>query len=244
MKGSVFYTAGASDALQHAKRRLQQWGYVFSPIPSEHVTHLLLPVPSFDAPDVLKGGQIFSQVLRHLSENVTIFGGNLPPLPYRSVDFLQDEDYLCENAAITARCVCRIVRQKCELQDAAVLVIGYGRIGKCLLPLLKAQGAYVTTAVRKERDLSHLRENGESAVHIPLWDTRRYDIIINTAPAALLDEKQAHPDALLMDLASVRGIAGERVLWARGLPSKMAPDESGTLIAKTVVRCLSGKERL
>lgn len=244
MKEAVFYTAGTSDALQHAKNRLQQWGYAFSAIPSEHVTHLMLPVPSFEATDVLTGGQQLSQVLRHLSENITIFGGNLPPMPYRRIDLLQDEPYLCENAAITARCACEILRQKGELQGASVLVIGCGRIGKALLPLLKAQGAFVTTAVRKERDLFRLRERGESAVHIPLWDTRRYDIIVNTAPAPLLDEKQTHPDALLVDLASVRGIKGERVLWARGLPSKMAPEESGTLIAQSVVRFLSGKEQV
>lgn len=244
MKEAVFYTAGTTDALCHAKNRLQQWGYVFSPIPSEHVTHLLLPVPSFEAPGILKGRQNQAQVLRHLSENITIFGGNLPPMPYRTIDLLQDEAYLCENAAITARCTCEILQQKGELKAASVLVIGYGRIGKALLPLLKAEGAFVTTAVRKESDLVCLRERGESAVHIPLWDTRRYDIIVNTAPAALLDEKQTHPDALLLDLASVRGIKGERVLWARGLPSKMAPEESGTLMAQTVVRFLSRKEQI
>ena len=46
----------------------------------------------------------------------------------------------------------------------------------------------------------------------------------------------------ITDLASVKGIAGDNVIWARGLPGKDAPEESGTLIAKTVLRYALGKE--
>ena len=51
------------------------------------------------------------------------------------------------------------------------------------------------------------------------------------------------PEALLMDLASLRGIEGDRVIWARGLPGKDAPESSGALIAKTVIRLLERKEQ-
>ena len=47
-----------------------------------------------------------------------------------------------------------------------------------------------------------------------------------------------------MDLASVRGISGDRVIWARGLPNQDAPEESGMLIAKTALRFALGKELL
>ena len=45
-----------------------------------------------------------------------------------------------------------------------------------------------------------------------------------------------------MDLASVRGIAGDRVDHALALPGKDAPQESGNLIAKTALRYALGKE--
>lgn len=243
MNQPIFYTAGETDALHHAQNRLLQWGYTISPIPSTHVTHLLLPVPSFDSPDILKGGQRLSDTLKHLPENITIFGGNLPELPYRSVDFLKDEFYLQENAGITAQCALKILEQQPgSLKNAAVLLIGWGRISKRLLPLLKEKGAAVTVAVRKEEILSHLQKTGKRAVLISHWSAAQYDIIINTAPATLLDESETDPRAFLMDLASVQGITGSRVLWARGLPNKEAPEASGTLIAKTALRYAIGKE--
>ena len=48
---------------------------------------------------------------------------------------------------------------------------------------------------------------------------------------------------VLMDLASSPGIDGENVLWARGLPGKIAPESSGELIAKTVMRLWEENEQ-
>lgn len=244
MQQPIFYSAGDAAALCHAKNRLIQWGYEFSPIPCDHVTHLLLPVPSFESPGILKGGQHLDHVLKHLPENIMILGGKLPVLPYRCGDFLEDAFYLTENAAITAQCARRILQQAQNLHGVSILLIGFGRIGKRLLPLLQEQGALVTIALRKEKELSLLRTYGQSVVMIGQWDLSQYGIIINTAPALLLDQGQASPDAMLLDLASTRGISGDRVLWARGLPNRMAPEESGTLIAKTALRYVLGKENL
>lgn len=243
MKQPVFYTAGNTDALRCARNQLLQWGYELSPAPSDRVTHLLLPVPSFDSPGILKGGQHLADILEMLPENVTVLGGNLPPLLRRSIDFLQDEFYLGENAAITAQCTMKLLRQqKDALEGENILVVGWGRIGKRLAPLLKAQGAAVTVAVRKEADREALEQLGYDAVMIPNWKPRQYGIIINTAPAPLLDESDTAQEALLIDLASVQGIRSEKVIWARGLPSKDAPDASGILIAKTALRYALGKE--
>ena len=41
-----------------------------------------------------------------------------------------------------------------------------------------------------------------------------------------------------MDLASKKGIAGNDVIWARGLPGIHAPEESGALIARTILDLL------
>ena len=46
-----------------------------------------------------------------------------------------------------------------------------------------------------------------------------------------------------IDLASVKGMEGGDVIWARGLPGKDAPESSGVLIGKTVLR-LAMKEAL
>ena len=150
-----------------------------------------------------------------------------------------------ENAAITARCAFARIRQSRPITaDTGVLIIGWGRIGKQLAPLLQASGAAVTVSARKAADLQEVTAQGYSAVETGLWDTRGFDIIVNTVPAPLLDQTDTKPEALLMDLASLRGIEGDRVIWARGLPNSDAPEESGMLIAETAVRFLSGKEQI
>ena len=244
MKQPIFYIAGESPALLHARNRLQSWGYDVSPIPSEYVTHLLLPVPSFQEPGVVKGGRKLSLILKDLPETITILGGNLPPLPYRTVDLLQDEYYLAENAAITAHCALKRIIGKHEgiLQNTPVLIIGWGRIGKHLAAMMRSLGAYVTVAARKSADRSALLRQQYQAVEPGKWNLKSYHIIINTAPAPVMTQEDAKKDAILIDLASVRGIAGDRVDHALALPGKDAPEVSGTLIAKTVLRYALGKE--
>lgn len=238
MKEPIFYTAGESLALIYARNLLQSWGYTISPIPSEHVTHLLLPVPSFSEPGILKGGRPLRNILKDLPENLTILGGNLGTLPYRTVDFLQDEYYLSENAAITAHCALKrlLAQHHGIIQNTPILIIGWGRIGKQLAAMLRALGANVTVAARKKADLQALARQQYHAVESGNWELKRYDIIINTAPIPVMSQEAAKKDALLMDLASVRGISGDRVDWALALPGKDAPEVSGTLIAKTALR--------
>ena len=229
--------------MRYARNQLLQWGYEVSLTPSDQTTHLLLPVPSLDGPGVIKGNYILDDVLAKLTAEATIFGGNLPPLPRPCVDFLKDEYYLGENAAITAHCALKLMQQNTgNLAGANVLVIGWGRIGKRLLCLLRAQGAKVSVAVRKSSDVQLLQQLGHTALIAPNWDLIQYNIIVNTAPTLLMKEAEANPSALLLDLASTRGIEGNRVIWARGLPNRDAPDASGLLIAKTALRYALGKE--
>lgn len=244
MKQPIFYTAGDSPALLYARNLLQGWGYDVSPIPSEHVTHLLLPVPTFAEPGIVKGGRKLTAILKDLPENLTILGGNLGELPYRTVDFLQDEYYLAENAAITAHCaIKRIIGMHSGiLKNTPVLIIGWGRIGKHLAAMLRSLGAEVTVAARKEADRYALKRQQYDTVEPGKWELKKYAIIINTAPAPVMAQKEARKDALLMDLASVRGISGDRVDHALALPGKDAPEISGALIAKTALRYALGKE--
>lgn len=244
MSKIVFCTYGSSPALLHARNRLDSWGYAVTPTPSESVTHLLLPVPSLEDNGRVKGAGPLSQILPLLPTDVTVFGGNLGPLPCAAVDFLKDEYYLTENAAITAQCAVELVQKHLRnpLRGTTALIIGWGRIGKHLASLLSAADAAITVAVRKERDLRALTGLGIHAVFLSELKPFPFQLILNTAPAPVLDEADADPDAVLIDLASVKGIHGSRVIWARGLPGKDAPELSGALIAKTALRYAHGKE--
>jgi len=252
MNRTIFYTVGSSPALRFAREALLARGIDISDRPEPDVTHLLLPVPSFSEDGRIRGGGFPEHVLGELPGNITILGGNLyhPILDgYTKLDLLQDAAYLAENAAITADCAIRIAgtQLKTVFSQCPVLVIGWGRIGKCLAAQLKAMGADVFVAARKETDRAMLRALGYRAEHPATMHRglQRYRTIFNTVPAPVLSQEQlllCRPDCSLIDLASSRGLESNKVIWARGLPGKDAPEASGQLIAKTVIRLIAGKE--
>ncbi len=246
-----FLFAGNTPALTYAMENLRYRGCTILDTPDSTATHLILPVPGFESDGSIKGGGALSDLLAKLPDNIIIFGGNLnhPSLSgYQTVDFLKDPLYLSENAAITAHCALKLALANLTvtLQDCPVLVVGWGRIGKCLAALLKQIGARVCVSARKESDRAILSALGyETMTPVPpAYGLMRYRVIFNTVPEMVLPEELTEnclPQCLKMDLASIPGIAGEDVLVARGLPNKEAPESSGRLIAKTVIR-FAGKE--
>lgn len=242
MQQPIFCTAGETEALHHAKNQLIQWGYPVFRAPTKAATHLLLPVPSFESPGMIKGGRSLDEILPYFSPQITIFGGNLGQLPCSSVDFLKDEYYLGENAQITAQCTLSILQQQCHLQNAAVLVIGWGRIGKCLAAQLRVAGCRVQVAARQESDRAMLDALGYQSVSMLRLSqaAEACRLLFNTVPAPVLQAD--HFSCVKIDLASVRGLSGSDVIWARGLPGKMAPTATGRLMGETVLRLLKEEE--
>ena len=243
LKPISIYITGRSPALAHARPALAPY---LTNDPAA-ATHLLLPVPSFEPGGNIKGGIALDDVLALCQPDVAVIGGNLnhPALEgYTTVDLLKDPFYVTENAAITAHCALGLISTflPVTLPGQEVLVIGYGRIGKCMAKLLKDLGAAVTVAARKDADRAMSQVSGYQAVVPGNWNPKKYRVIVNTAPAPLLDAADCAPNALLLDLASNRGITGNRVNWARGLPGMCVPETSGELIAKTVLRIIQGKE--
>ena len=252
MNGITFYLPGGTAALAAAGQFLTERGINTVDAPTAQVTHLLLPVPSFAPDGSLKGGGDVVHILDRLPKTVTVMGGNLrhPALKDRkTVDFLLDEGYLAENAAITADCAIRIVQGNLPvvLKGCPILIVGWGRIGKCLAAMLKDMGADVTVAARKERDPAMLHALGyrtEDPQYLR-FGLMRYRVICNTVPAPVLSREQtAHcrPDCVKIDLASEPGIDADDAIWARGLPGRDAPESAGLLIAKTAIRLSLGKE--
>ena len=234
MKDYLFFAAGRSPATTYTIESLEKAGCVFSQMPCSAVTHFLLPVPSLDADGRIKGGQSLNDLLAILPKGITVIGGNLPPLSgYQVIDLLKDPLYVAENASITAYCAIRLAMNKLPvtLKGCPCLIIGWGRIGKCLARLLKAMDAQVTVFARKEADRAMLTALGYEATD--RLDPENYRLILNTAPELLLPDCPG--DALKIDLASVPGITGQDVLWARGLPGKDAPESAGQLMARRIL---------
>lgn len=231
MESVLVYIPDHSPAISFAALRLAESGIAVTAFPCRAVTHVLLPIPTktWTPPE-------------ELGEDVTIFGGNLGYTDLRTVDLLKDEAYLQENAVITAHCAIKIAMNHlpATLSGLDVLVIGWGRIGKALAGLLHSLGANVTVATRNPAIIPAPFGVVDTAALSP----EPYRLILNTAPAQVMDGSKAQQNAVLIDLASKKGIIGDNVIWARGLPGKEAPESSGALIAKTVLRYLPGKESL
>lgn len=224
MRTITVFPMGDSPALRFAARELERQGVKIGSSLSETVTHVLLSVPTKE-PE-----------LSQLPTGVTVIGGNLEG-SFPKIDLLRDAQYLAENAAITADCALRLLGSHLPVtfKDCPILIIGWGRIGKCLASMLKALDADVTVGARKPSDLGMLTALGYKTAEIGNLDPTPYRAIVNTAPAPVL---APGGNAVKIDLASRLGMAGDDVIWARGLPGKMLPEASGALIARCVLRHL------
>lgn len=177
--------------------------------------------------------------------------------PYASgavLDYSVEESFLLRNAELTAEAALGYLIRDYEgaIQGAKVLVTGYGRIGKILSAYLKTMGAIVTAAARNPADRALIDKNGMTAVNYPEVDWARYQVIINTVPALVIDKSAVdmmRDDVFVIDLASLPGGVDftrtqERDLTcihALSLPGKTAPLTAGTIIKDSVMKLLSQK---
>lgn len=252
MNNIVICAAGSGGALAWAQQVLAERGIHTVTKPEADVTHLLLPAPSFEKDGRIRGGGVLEHILTDLPSGVTIIGGNLehPALEgYRRMDLLRDGLYLAKNAAITADCAIRVAAGRLPVvwDGCPVLIIGWGRIGKCLASQLRAMGAAVTVAARGRADRDILQALGLDAADPGAlgYGLARFRVIFNTAPEPVLDEiRMGHcrRDCLKIELASKPGIAGKDVISALGLPGKMAPESSGRLMAQSIIRLIAEME--
>ena len=215
---NIYITPGNA-ATEQAGRFLREAGVIASSRICPKATHWLLPVPTK------------SEVLT--PPGVVAIGGNLAR---PGMDLLKDPFYLAENAAITARAAMDLIEK--ELRELPVLILGWGRIGKCLGRFLREAGAKVTIAARRAEDVAMIRALGYGGVFLsqvpPLLPG--CGAVINTIPAMVLSAHGCGKDCVLLELASKPGMAGDNIIDGRGLPGRFAPEESGRLIAGTILR--------
>lgn len=247
-KGKIF-PAGSSGACRYAAQYLKELGLPVVDAPQEDVRYLLLDVPSLNSDGNLRGGGDPQKLLSLLPGDMMVCGGKLDLLNgYKTVDFLQDEIYLCENAYITAECALDVALPYLTrtIRHCPVLIIGWGRIGKCLGQLLKNMGADVTFAVRNPTQEAMIHALGYNAVNLKEIGESlgRFRLLYNTVPCPIINAEQlglCREDCTKIELASQDGIEGNDVITARGLPGIHMPESSGELIAKTFLRLCYGR---
>lgn len=228
------YIPVKTEPLRYAAIELAKAGISFASF-EEDANVIVYPVPTpKDLPAAPEHGQI-------------LIGGHLEDTDHPHFDLLQDPFYLAENAEITAEAALGILLKElpCCLTDTEILILGWGRIGKCLAQQLKNLGANVSVCARKPADLAMLAALRYPAISPEMLPSqlRRFRCIVNTVPATVLSSAEGiAPGCLKVDLASGVFLPGENVISARGLPGKCKPESSGKLIARSVLRYLKGVE--
>lgn len=236
METRSVYIPIPTEPLIFAAQELRRAGFVIADA-AEEADFLLYPCPT-----------PLSAMCDYCQE-ATIIGGNLDFLnsSVSRMDLLKDPYYLADNAAITAEAALGIILSHlpCAVTEARMLILGWGRIGKCLTHLLAHLNVPLSVYARKPEDRALLRSLGYHPItqeELP-EELGRFRCVVNTAPAGILTEEQAsllRADCLRLDLASVRSIPGDGVLHARGLPAKHKPESSGKLIARTILYHMGG----
>lgn len=236
MKRPTMYIPTTTAALREAERRLRSRGVSFTDNALD-AEYLLYPAPTK------------LEMLQPCTMDQTVIGGNLDFLNanVERLDLLKDPYYLAANAAITAEAALGLVLKelRCEITNASILILGWGRIGKCLTHQLHHLNASVTVYARSDADRAMLQALG---YHYTSREDlgrglSRYQCILNTIPAAVLTEEEARSlraDCLKLELASGIWLPGNDVVLAHGLPGKYKPEASGALIARTILYHLGG----
>ncbi len=172
-------------------------------------------------------------------------------------DYTDDEIFTLRNAELTAEGAVELILREYEgaVCGSRILVTGYGRIGKVLSRYLSMMGADMTVAARKAFDRDQISAKGMTAADYPELDFSRYQVIVNTVPAEVIDKEamaKMREDVFIIDLASMPGgvdfsAARDRELTcmhALSLPGKTAPLTAGIIIKDTIMNLLDREEIL
>ncbi len=156
-------------------------------------------------------------------------------------DLMQDEDFLVENARLTAEAALGIILTGSgrAVRDMTFGIVGYGRIGRCMARLILSLGGKVRVYTRSRQTRLELAEYGISTSYSTEGaDLSGLDILINTAPAVIFDdgEQSLVPQGVrVIDLASGDNFphlpAAEKY---PSLPARMFPVSAGVLWGRAV----------
>ena len=165
------------------------------------------------------------------------------------IDLMKREELAVLNTIATAEGAIELAISNTNkiLHGSEVLILGFGRVGKVLARKLSGMEANVTCAARKDEDLAWIKAYGYNLTNINTLgeNLSKYDIIMNTVPHMILDEKRlqyVNKECLLIDLASKPGGIDKKIVkeknlkfvWALALPGKVAPITSAEFIKDTV----------
>jgi hypothetical protein len=217
---------------------------------------LILPIPTTRDGKMVNGTECpLDELLTLADPSLMIAGYGIPPSIRERAELLGagvydaalDEDFLMENARITAHgALGRILTETDrDMSDLSIGVIGYGRNGSALSELLMFLGSRVRIFSGSEEKIVALAAAGAEVGSIDDSDFSDLDILINTAPSRILSpDKEVEllrSGVRIIELASGHNFSSDEVNVMASIPDKMYPVSSGRMYAKYILRALSNK---
>lgn len=223
---------------------------------------LILPIPVSKVPE--QG--ILNDILnKNLTNGTLVLGGcfsaeQVELLERRDIhylDFMEDEIVTEENAVATAEGVIAELVNKSpyNIDEAKIIVTGYGFCGKAIAERLKALGARVTVLARRREARKAAKKAGYYAVDFAFGPEEAMGaaMLVNTVPAPVITRniiRELPRDAYILDIASAPGGTdfacakeyGIRADLALGLPGKYAPKESAYILDRAIERFVNREE--
>ncbi len=217
---------------------------------------ILLPIPTTKDNIHIKGTDTpLSQIYPLTSCGTVIACYGLPSevkreaerLGARVIDGLLSEEFLAENARLTAEGALGEILTGCErsVGEMKIGIVGYGRIGSRLLRLLMFLGAKVKLYTRSESLRGELgREGIETAEFGENSEYCGLDLLVNTAPATVFSKEKSkeyeEAGLKILDLASGECFPPSPfVKKLASIPEQFYPVSAGRLYARLIEKELS-----
>lgn len=159
-----------------------------------------------------------------------------------------DEDIILKNAVITAECLTDVLKENgVDILSVKTAVTGFGRTAKAIAEMLYCMKCDFYVTARSDEAISQAKSRNFKVVKLNNFteETSKTDVIINTVPALILDEKILYSlksGAYIFDIASypygvdielAKGY-GINVVRALSLPGKYSPERAGIIIGEKV----------
>lgn len=212
-----------------------------------------------DAPDLTES-ILLKDLFHIMGKNKLLLAGKMPEgtkavadvFGVKWVDYFMREELEILNAIPTCEGALQIAMEELPITlfGCDATVTGFGKVAQPVVSALRALGANVTVCARKPSARAKARTFGAETVDFNLLkdSMSKAHLVINTVPQVVIGRKEliAAKDALIIDLASKPGGVdmeaakdlGVKVIWALGLPGKVAPVTAGNIIKETICNIL------
>lgn len=227
----------------------------------DKATAVILPLPvSRDGKHIntpLYSGELSLSAVDSLAPPTALFLGGMIKQEHfkgrRVHDYYGKEELQLLNTIPTAEGAIAIAMETLPttVHGTKSLIMGFGRVGKTLAVMLKGIGAAVSVATRNSSEKAVCRIMGFDVVEYSALPhcVSEFGLIFNTVPAVLLTTEllsKVQNGTPIIDLATHPGGVdataakemGKNIIWALGLPGKVAPVTAGEYITKTVLSIL------